>query len=280
MKVAGLWGVVMLFLAFSITYADVVDVDVYSTLGLLEIDVFHYMDGDIASHHWFMAKGDFTVNFTSHRNDAANSWYDELVTGIQATGNGPTMFHTKWFQDFDKTYVWGGSPPEYEGQVEAYVFGTTGAMMNLGSGNFATYVSMDSYPAWSTPALMASGTGDNGYYELATSAIAWVDGEVEAQSQIAVFGSGGTAWQSFGYKMKASQGSISLSSCCLGKIPPLGSVWGTTVYVDSGSGTYIRNIFGADYVNSEFGEFPGGASISATINFFNGMLAKPWTQAH
>lgn len=275
---AFLLGIVLMALAL-VADADVIDVDVYSTSGYLEIDVFHYIDGNIGSHHWFLAQGNFEVNFSSYRNDGANSWYDELVTGIQAIGSGPTMFRTRWFQDFDETYVYGHYPPELEGQVEAYVFGTAGAMMNVGSSNFATHVSMDSYPAWSTPALMASGA-NGGYYELGTSVTAWLDGEIEASSSIYVFGSDGTAWQSFGYQMKAGQGSVILSGSCLGVIPPLGSVNGTHVYVDSGPGTYMREIFGADYVASEFGTFPGGAYIQATVNFFDGMHAVPWTEAH
>jgi|GEM_PF-3472862 hypothetical protein len=254
--------------------ADVVEVDVFTSSGYLEINAYHIHEGNVASHHWFEAIGPFTVEYSSRRNDGASSWYDELVTHIQASGPGPTSFEAIWFQDFNQTYHWGS---DYTGEVGAYVFGTDGAEMNVGSGNFATYVSMDSYPAWSTPALMASGN----HYELRSYAqVLEGPGDLEAYSEIYVFGSGGTAWQSFGYNMQASKGAVRHSGSCLGVIPPLGSVWGTTIYVDGGSGWYYRNVYGDDFVDCELGTLPGGGFFSLGGNFFDGMLAKPWTDAH
>lgn len=284
-RIVGL--MIFILLGAFVAYTDQVEVFVESWPGYLDIDAYHFHDGNIASHHWFQAQGGFEVSFRTRRNDAANSWYDELVTSIMAhslPGSG-AMFHTVWFQDFNYTYTWGS---EYSGEVGAYVFGTDGAMMNVGSGNFATFVSMDSYPAWSTPPLMADGTGTDGFYELRTWAAVWEGpDDLEAYSSIHVVGTGGTAWQSLGYKMKAGWMPVHgygvvvspPGGGSIGYLPPLGTVWATTLYVDGGEGAYIREAYGDDYLATELGVFPGGGSLQASANFYDGMLSRFWTIA-
>jgi len=266
----------------TIVMADKLEVTTTSSPGSLYVDAIHYAaSGNIASKHEFWASGGFTATVINKRNDGTTSAYDELFTGIQATstpGSGAT-FQAIWFQDFSETTGWPSNP--FTGEVGAYVFGTDGATMNVGSSTWHREISMDSYPAWSSVALMADGTSTDGYYKLSTYAqVLEGPDDLEALSGIYVSGTGGTAWQSFGYDMTASDGSASHSSGCNGKIPPLGSVWGTHVYVDAGSGTYIREVHGDDFVDWELGTFPGGGSFHVEGDFFGGMHATPWTNAN
>jgi len=272
----GLILVVVLGLS-TIVMADKLEVTTTSSPGSLYVDAIHYAaSGNIASEHEFWASGGFTATVINKRNDGTTPAYDELFTGIQATSTSAATFQAIWFQDFNETYVW-GSP--FTGEVGAYVSGTDGATMNVGSSTWCRGISMDSYPAWSSVALMADGT--NGSYELSTYAqVLEGPNDLEALSGIYVYGTGGTAWQSFGYDMTAGDGSASHSDGSLGVIPPLGSVSGTHVYVDAGNGTYIRDVYGDDFVDCEFGTFPGGGSFHVIGDFFGGMHATPWTNAN
>jgi len=265
----------------------VVTVTGYS--GSLDIHAYEFDGTRLSSSNEFHAWGSFDVTY---KTEAIPGGYMTSYTGgilktsIQAETNSSGGFSSLWYQDFDVTGY-----GTYEAAIWAFVEGDDKAEMNLANNGGERSLAVCAYPHQSYDvALHADGT--SGTYTIKSQVMVGEDifdknpynigPDVEGESFIQVFGTGGDAWMSFGYSKNATdQGKMrhagpgpagAIGYCG----PTVGCTGGTCVYVDAGSGTFTHYAYGASTLNFEGGSYPGGGTFVLSGTFNNGMHAYPW----
>jgi len=200
--------------------------------------------------------------------------YGQLHTIVEADSHGADADFRLWgIQNFDVTNGHAPSTPYMRtGELGAFVSGTAGAYMNIDLTG-SMYVFNDhgpyTYPTTANPRWMLFGEGDY----VVNHTVAMIDNTTalpDAYSQVGLSGVG--------------DGAIGLSNAWAFGTSNSGTIVypsSGTMYVQaSGLGAYYQDAYGANYLNFNGLELPGGGTLNTSGVFNNGFYGNPSVEAN